>query len=101
MKFYKNLYVGDTISNPDKIKRKLKKHAKLLKVYVIVYVEEDRRLEIYHSLMLQQPYYRENPPYVVGIANSQEEANEVICQIAQEAVGRTGRADLVNYLFSV
>ncbi len=101
MKFYKNLYVGDTISNPDKIKRKLKKHAKLVNVYVIVYAAQEKRLEIYHSLMLQQYYYRENPPYIVGIAGSQEEANELIRRIAEEAVQRTGKADLVGYLFSV
>lgn len=101
MKFYKNLYIGDTISNPDKIKRKLKKNAKLTNVYVIAYVEKDRRLEIFHSVMLQQYYYKENPPYVIGIAGSQDEANEIICQIAGEAVQKTGEADLVAYLFSV
>lgn len=101
MKFYKNLYIGDTINNPDKIKRKLKKYAKLTNVYVIVYVEKDRRLEIFHSVMLQQYFYKENPPYVIGIAGSQEEANEIICRIAEESVQKTGEADLVAYLFSV
>ena len=101
MKFYKNLYIGDTINNPDKIKRKLKKYAKLTNVYVIVYVEKDKRLEIVHSGMLQQYFYKENPPYVIGIAGSQEEANEIICRIAEESVQKTGEADLVAYLFSV
>lgn len=101
MKFYKNLYIGDTIRNPDKIKRKLKKYAKLTNVYVIAYVEKDSRLEIFHSVMLQQYYYKENPPYVIGIAGSREEANEIICRIAGEAVQKTGTADLVTYLFSV
>ena len=101
MKFYKKLYVGDTVSNPGKTKRKLKKYAKHTNVYVIAYVEKDRRLEIYHSLMLQQYYYKENQPYIVGIAGSQEEANEIICNIAEEAVQKTGEADLVKYLFSV
>lgn len=101
MKFYKNLYIGDTISNPDKIKRKLKKYAKLTNVYVIAYVEKDKRIEIFHSVMLQQYYYKENPPYIIGIAGSQKEANEIICQIAGEAVQKTGEADLVAYLFSV
>lgn len=100
MKFYKNLYIGDTISNPDKIKRKLKKYAKLTNVYVIAYVEKDRRLEIYHCVMLQQYYYKENPPYIIGIAGSQAEANEIICRIAEEAVEKTGKADLIAYLFS-
>lgn len=101
MKFYKNLYIGDTISNPDKIKRKLKKYAKLTNVYLIAYVEKDKRIEIFHSVMLQQYYYKENPPYIIGIAGSQKEANEIICQIAGEAVQKTGEADLVAYLFSV
>lgn len=99
MKFYKNLYIGDTVSNPDKIKRKLKKYAKLMNVYVLVYVEGDRRIEIFHSVMLQQPYYRDNPPYVIGIAGSKDEAQQIICRIAEEALRQTGTADLASYLF--
>lgn len=100
MKFYKNLYIGDTIKNPDKIKRKLKKYAKVTNVYIIAYVEKDRRLEIFHSLMMQQYYYKENPPYIIGIAGSQAEANEIICRIAEETIQKTGEADLIEYLFS-
>ena len=100
MKFYENLYIGDSIEKPDKIKRKLKKYAKLNNVYVIAYTEQNRQLEIYHSLMLQQFYYKENPPYIIGIAGSQDEANRIICRIAEESVCRTGQADLVAYLFS-
>ncbi len=100
MKFYKNLYVGDTVKNPDKIKRKLKRYAKLTNVYVIAYMAENQQLEIYHSLMMQQYYYKENPPYIVGIAGSQEEAAQIICRIAEESLRETGRADLVGYLFA-
>lgn len=99
MKFYKNLYIGDTISDPGKIKRKLKKYAKLTNVYVIAYVEKDRRIEIFHSIMLQQYYYKDNPPYVIGIAGSKDEAQELICRITEEAVQKTGTADLIAYLF--
>ena len=99
MKFYKNLYIGDTISNPDKIKRKLKKYAKLTNVYVIAYMEKDRRIEIFHSVMLQQPYYKDNPPYVIGLAGSKDEANKLICQITEEAVRQTEKVDLIAYLF--
>lgn len=99
MKFYKNLYIGDNIKKPEKIKRKLKKYAKLNNVYVIVYTEQIRQLEIYHSLMLQQFYYKENPPYIIGIAGNRDDANRIICRIAQESVEQTGQADLVAYLF--
>ena len=100
MKFYKNLYIGDTIKKPEKIKRKLRKYAKLNNVWLIAYLSQNRQLEIYHSLMLQQYYYKENPPYIIGIAGSQEEAAQIICQIAEEAVRESGSADLVTYLFS-
>lgn len=99
MKFYKKLYIGDTIKNPDKIKRKLKKYAKLTNVYVIAYMEMDRRIEIFHSMMLLQPYYKDNPPYVIGLAGSIEEANNLICRITEEAVRETETADLIAYLF--
>lgn len=99
MKFYKNLYIGDTFKKPEKIIRKLKKYAKLNNVWLITYAEENRRLEIYHCLMLQQPYYKTNPPYIVGIAGSQEEANMIICRIADETVRKTNTADLTAYLF--
>ena len=99
MKFYRNLYVGDTIKKPDKIKRKLKKYAKLPNIYVIAYMQENKRLEIYHSLMMQQWYYKEHQPYIIGIATTQEEAMEIIQQIAEEALCKTGQADLISYLF--
>lgn len=99
MKFYKNLYIGDTITNPGKVKRKLKKYAKLQNVYVVAYMAENHQLEIYHSLMMQQSYYKDNPPCIVGIAGSQEEAVQLVCRIAMEAVDATGSADLIAYLF--
>jgi len=98
MKFYKNLYIGDTVSKPGKIKRKLKKHAKLTNVYVIVFAKRDRRLEIYHSLMLQQWYYKENPLYIIGIAGNKEEAFGLIQKMAQEALEAAGQADIIAYL---
>lgn len=99
MKFYNNLYIGNTLKKPKKIIRKLKKYAKLNNVWLIAYEEENRRLEIYHCFMLQQPYYKTNPPYIVGIAGSQEEANQIICRIADEALRKTNTADLTSYLF--
>ncbi|MCI8357914.1 MAG: hypothetical protein HFI51_07195 [Lachnospiraceae bacterium] len=102
MKFYKNLYIGDTIKNPNKIKRKLKRHAKQLSVFVLLRASGKDQLEICHSIVLEQPYYhkKENAPYVVGIAGSYEEALALVCRITEEAVKKNGNADLKRYLFS-
>lgn len=101
MKFYKNLYIGDTIKNPNKIKRKMKRHAKQLKIFVILLASGNDQLEICHSILLEQPYYRkkENAPYIISIAGNYEEALALICRITQEAVTQNGNADLKRYLF--
>ncbi len=98
MKFYKNLYIGDTITKPNKIKWKLKRHAKQLRVFVILLASGD---ETCHSIVLEQPYYRnkENAPYVIGIAGNYEEAVTLVCRIVEEAVAQNGNADLKGYLF--
>lgn len=101
VKFYKDLYIGETIKNPDKIKRKIKRHAKQLKIFVILLSAGSDQLEICHSLLLKQPYYKkkENTPYVIGIAGNYDEAVGLVCQIASEAVEQNGNADLKKYLF--
>jgi hypothetical protein len=99
MKFYKQLYVGPSIRKPDRIKKKLKRYAKLPKVYVVAYSSDTDQLEIYHSMLLQQWYYKEHAPYIIGIAGSQDEAVDIIRQISEEAMLKTGGADLLSYLF--
>lgn len=101
MKFYKNLYIGDTIKEPDKIKRKLRRHAKQLKIFVLLLASGDDQIEICHNTLLAQPYYKkkENEPFVIGIAGSYEEAVALVCQITKEAVAQNGNADLKQYLF--
>lgn len=99
MKFYKNLYIGDTVKKPKKAIKKLKRHKKQPKLYVIVYDRDIKRLAVCHSLMLSQWYYKENPPgCIVGLTTCREEAFEVIEQIAKEALEATGEAALLAYL---
>ncbi|MCM1439649.1 MAG: hypothetical protein NC131_10705 [Roseburia sp.] len=100
MKFYKNLYIGDTIKNPHQVKRKIKHHAKQLNIFVIMLASGDNQLEICHSMLIRQPFYRkkENAPYIIGIAGSYDEAVEIVCRITKEAVEQNGNADLKGYL---
>ena len=51
MKFYKYLYVGDTVKDPAKMKRKLKLHAGV-GGYVISIAAGDDQLEIYKAACL-------------------------------------------------
>ena len=102
MNFYKNLYIGDTVKKPEKAIRKLKRHKKQPWLYVIVYDKETDRLAVYHSLMLLQWYYKENPPAcIVGLANGREVSFEVIERIAKESLDSIGQVRLVTYLSGI
>ena len=99
MKVYNNLYVGDTVKKPERLIKKLKRHKKLPGFYVIAFDKETDSLSIYHSRMLTQWYYKENPPAcIVGLANNKEEAFALIEQIAAETLAATGQVSLVEYL---
>lgn len=98
MRFYKNLYVGDTVKKPNQIKNKLKRGSKLLGIYVVALASGEDQLEIYHSLLLQQPYYKEKNPFIIGIAASYDEAVSIVCRITEETVEQNQNADLKKYL---
>lgn len=97
MKFYKYLYIGDTVTNPAKVKWKLKHHAGT-QVYVISIAAGDDQLEIFHAAYLKQRYYRYHPPVIVGIASDYDEAVAMIVKITRECVDVTGSCNLKEYL---
>ncbi len=97
MKFYKYLYVGDTVTDPARIRRRLKLHAGV-NAYVIAMAKGPDQLEIYHTGYLKQRYYRAHPPIIVGIASSRQEAVEIVVQITQECLDTTGNCNLREYL---
>ena len=97
MKFYKHLYIGDTVTNPAKNKQKLKFHAGTM-VYVIAVAQGDDQLEIYYSAYLKQKYFRYHPPVIVGIASDYDEAVDIIVKITQECLDATGECRLKEYL---
>lgn len=99
MELYPRLYVGKDLHNPDKIIHKLKKHAKLLNAYVITLSKNPvDQLEIYKAGYLSQKYYRQNPPYIIGLAGSYEEALGLVRQIAEETFLAQGDCRLKEYL---
>lgn len=97
MKFYKCLYIGDTVKNPSKIKRRLKLHAGV-SVHIIAFAPGNDQLEIYHSAFLKQSYYRKHPPVIIGLAGSHDEAVEIVVKITKECLLATGNCNLKEYL---
>ena len=104
MYFYKNLYVGASIQNPDEVTRKLQRGEGQFTIYVIALSPSKpgpgaNQIEILHCVNLQQPYYRSHPPYIIGIASGRIEAFELVKDMVQEAYEHTGSGDVRAYLF--
>ncbi|MBR5799567.1 MAG: hypothetical protein IKY23_05845 [Lachnospiraceae bacterium] len=97
MKFYKGLYIGESVKDPDKVKRKLKRHEGS-NIHVICIATGNDQLEIFHSAYLKQKYYRKNPPIIVGIASDYKEAVDIVVRITEESLYETGNCDLKEYL---
>lgn len=98
MKFAKYLYIGNNIKNPIRTKWKLRHHAGQFTVYVITLSEGSDQLEIYHCAFLQQKYYRQHPPYIVGLASGYSEAVELVIQMAEDSMKYSGTPDIKSYL---
>lgn len=104
MYFYKNLYVGPSVKDPDEVRRKLLIGEGQFTIYVIALSPSKpgpgaNQLEIMHCANLKNPYYKKYPPYIIGIASGSTEAIEMVRELVQEAYEHTGSADVRTYLF--
>ena len=97
--FYKNLYIGDSIRHAERVKWKLKHGAGQLSIYVITNTLSGQdQLEIVHCANLKQPYYKEHPALVYGIAKGYGEALELVRRISEEASNAGMDGELLPYL---
>lgn len=100
-RFYKNLYVGDSIKNAALVRWKLKHGAGQLMIYVISSaMNQEDQLEISHCAFLKQKYYRKHPAFIYAIAGSQSEAMDILIKISEEASASGMEGDLKGYLES-
>ena len=98
MKFYSNLYTTRFYRNKKhRICRKLKSAKGNLALYVIVLSETTDLLEIYHSSILRQSYFKEKELYVIGIAETHPKAVRLSTDIILELYQKTGAFDIKEY----
>lgn len=108
MYFYKNMYISPRVRDPGRVKKDLARGKGHLLIYVLTLSgvpsagEEAGRpvLEIMHCANLQQPWYRMNPPLIVGLAEGKEDAVELVETITKESFHMTGRWNAAEYLLS-
>ena len=101
-RFFKELYWGDSVKKHSLVKWRLKNGRIQPSIYCIqkAFADSDQ-LDIMHCAFLKQPFYRDNPAYIYGIAGSYNEALELVVRISDEAArnGYEGRVrDYLDYL---
>lgn len=98
--YYENIYLSEDIAADDlvKLKQELMEQPWKANVFLItISTNEYDQLDIYHSKYLMQRFYREHPPYVVGIARKQPDAVALVEKMMQECVTAKGNANLKAY----
>lgn len=92
--FYKDLYIGATVRDVKKTIHHINKGKKMLNTYIIILANGTDLFEIMHTVLLNQTYYKQHPPIVVGIANGYTEAIEVVRLIIEDYYKQTGNMDI-------
>lgn len=96
--FCRELYVDEYVSKHFRnIRKKIKNRTLQPGVFVLI-MSEYGRLEYMHNAFLCQPFYKENHPFIIGLAHSKENVLDIVMHILQETFESRGDADIFSYL---
>ncbi len=85
MKFYKKLYISDSIrKSAMQIKYSLKFHPFRKNYYIISLSESNDLFDIISSRYLIQPYYKKHTIFVIGVAKNKDDAIILVQRIIEE-----------------
>lgn len=101
MKWYHDLYVGDSIADKaNRIKWKINHNAGTVSVYVIAFASNRQNLlDIIPSWeLMQKAYPGKKEMQIIGLAKGYEEALELVRQIIEETYRNTKTVDVRAYL---
>lgn len=100
MKFYENLYVGESlVKKRDKIIEKLEAKKFQLNCYVIALTEnQNNQIEFFDSILLMQRNYNKNDLFVVGLAGGYEEALELTKKMTEDTYRKNRDGNIRRYI---
>lgn len=100
MKYYHALYMSEElVSKKAEILNKFENDKWQMEKYLIVLAKnENNHLEFFNSVLLIQKSIVKDHLFVIGIANGELGAMELIEKITQEVYDETGGTDIRNYI---
>lgn len=100
MRFYRGLYMSPSIEKKrNRVIWKLRTGRPQPMIFVIALAKNNDLLEIYHSGMLKQAYYKKknNAPYIVGLAVGYWNAIALVADIFEDVYRITGGYDVKSF----
>ena len=97
MKWYEDLYVGDSIAGKaNRIKWKINHHAGTVSIYVIAFASNRKNLlDIIPAWeLMQKSYPGKKQMQIIGLAKGYAEALELVRSIIEEVYQNTGDVDV-------
>ena len=100
MKYYHALYMSDElVQNKAEIIEKIEKDKWQMDTYLIVLAKNEKNhLEYFHSVLLLQKSIAKDDLFVIGIANGELGAMELIEKITQEVYDETKGTDIRGFI---
>ncbi|MDD3221498.1 MAG: hypothetical protein EOM34_01290 [Clostridia bacterium] len=99
MKWYKKLYLGESIKQAKWVRFKIAYGRKPEGYYCIALSANDKNLlDIYPSLLLRKPVLDTNEIYILGLASTKKEAFNVVATIIEDVYVHTRGFDIKAYL---
>lgn len=101
VRFSSKLYISPSLDKKcGTVKWKLRTGRPQPFIYIIALAPNNDLLEIYHSGILKQKYYKkkQNAPYIVGIAEGYGGAVDLVIEIIQDVFRETGSYDVKAFL---
>lgn len=100
MKYYHALYMSEElIQKKAEIIEKLEKDKWQMEKYLVVLAKNERNhLEYFHSVLLLQKSISKDDLFVIGIANGELGAMELIEKITQEVYDETKGTDIRSFI---
>ena len=99
LRWQKQLYTGEKVKEPHKIRRKIEAGKFVPGIYLLTLSENPANvMEIIPAAMLLQRSYVGICPAIIGMAKGKDEAMELVRSIIEEVYGATGSFSVSEYL---
>lgn len=102
MRWYKKLYVGESIQNKaDRLRWKIEHRAGTVDIYLLTFPSNSQNLlDIIPAVELMQRTYPQRDLFIIGMERGRDNAMQMAADILDEVYHKTGSFDVRSYILN-